>query len=268
MKHTLKVTLIILLLFFVAQVIGLYVTDHFALTESLPLNIERPQVQENTSFIMIFVFIIIATALALLLMRLELFKVWKFWFLLSVFFTLTISWSAFMWEWLAIGLAIIFAYIKVFKPHPLVHNFTELFIYGALAAIFVPIMNLWTIIILLVLISVYDYIAVRKTKHMIKLAKSQSKAKVFAGLLIPYKKNVAMLGGGDIGFPLLFAGVVMKVFGLGLLDPRTYIVPLFAALGLLYLFIKGEKKKFYPAMPYVTAGCLIGLGIVYLLMLI
>ena len=268
MKLTFKVTLIILALFFVAQVIGLYVTDHFMDEDVLPLNIERPEIRESTSFVTIFVFILIATVITLLLMRWELFKIWKFWFLLSVFFTLAISWSAFIWEWLAIILAIMFAFWKVFRPNAIIHNFTELFIYGALAALFVPIMNLWTISILLILISVYDYIAVRKTKHMIKLAKSQSKAKVFAGLVIPYDKRMAILGGGDIGFPLLFSGVVMKTFNFGLLDPRLYVVPLFAGLGLMYLFVKGDKHKFYPAMPYVSAGCFIGLGIVYLLSLI
>ena len=167
---------------------------------------------------------------------------------------------------MAIILAVVFALLKIFKPNKYIHNFTELFIYAALAAIFVPLLNVWSVVILLVLISIYDYIAVRKTKHMVKLAKSQSKAKVFAGFLIPYDKDkVAILGGGDVGFPLLFAGVVMMHFGFGFLDFRNFIIPLFAALGLLYLFVKSDKKKFYPAMPYVTLGCLVGLGVVYLI---
>ena len=268
MKHTLKVTLIILGIFLLAQLVGLYVTDHFSIQDQLPMNIERPEVSETGSFFTLLIFIFLATALALLLIKFALFKIWKFWFLLSVFFTLTVTWSAFMWEWLAIVLAIIFALLKIFRPTPLVHNFTEIFIYGALAAIFVPLLNLLTVSLLLIAISIYDYIAVRKTKHMVKLAKSQSKAQIFAGILIPYgKKKVAMLGGGDIGIPLLFGGVVMKTFGFGLLDPRTYIVPLFAALALFYLFYTADKKKFYPAMPYVSAGCFIALALIYLIQL-
>ena len=161
--------------------------------------------------------------------------------------------------------AIIFAFVltlwRLFIPNPIIHNFTELFIYGAMATIFVPILNLWSIFILLILISFYDYIAVRKTKHMVKMAKSQTKAKLFAGLTVPYEKNVAILGGGDIGFPLLFAAVVMINFNLNLFDFRTYIVPLFSGLMLFTLFTFGEKKKYYPAMPYITLGCVLGLGI-------
>lgn len=99
---------------------------------------------------------------------------------------------------------------------------------------------------------------------MVALAKVQGKNKLFAGLVVPNKKNVAILGGGDIGFPLIFAGVVMVQLGLGLFDWRTYLVPLCTAGMLFALFVFGERKKFYPAMPYLTLGCFLGLGFVLL----
>ena len=230
-----------------------------------------------------------------MLIKFSMLKLWKFWFLLSVWLCLTISFNAFIPEKIAIGIAAILALLKVFKPSVIIHNFTEIFIYGALAAIFVPILNVTAVIILLALISIYDYIAVRKTKHMVKLAEFQGKSKMFAGLLLPYniKKNnaglkenipvgkkvnlsdagqlpkeksgVAILGGGDIGFPLLFAGAVMKQFGMGFLDYRIFIVPLFAAISLFLLFLFANNKKYYPAMPYISAGCLAGYGLVWLL---
>ena len=48
--------------------------------------------------------------------------------------------------------------------------------------IFVPVVNVVSMIVILFLISVYDFIAVWKTKHMIRLAKFQAKMKLFAGL--------------------------------------------------------------------------------------
>ncbi len=57
----------------------------------------------------------------------------------------------------------------------------------------------------------------------------------------------------------------MAQLGLGLLDWRTYIIPVCAGLMLLALFVKGDKKKFYPAMPYISLGCLLGLAILLLL---
>ena len=155
--------------------------------------------------------------------------------------------------------------MKVFRANVIIHNFTEVFIYGALATMFVPIFNVISMFILLLLISVYDYIAVRKTEHMIKLAKFQGENKTFAGLLIPYKKGTAILGGGDIGFPLLFAAVVMKQHSLGFYNYKTFFIPAAVALVLFGLFMYGKDKKYYPAMPYVTAGCLMGYLMVLLL---
>ena len=106
-------------------------------------------------------------------------------------------------------------------------------------------------------------IAVWKTKHMIKLAKFQTKLKLFAGLLIPYKSGreikTAILGGGDIGFPLLFAAAVLKDPGIGI---KALIIPLTTGLMLAALFFFGQKNKFYPAMPFLTIGCFLGYFIV------
>ena len=265
MKHRWWVVSLLLVLFLLAQVIGLLVHTYYNVSEeALPLGIERPELNPETSYISLFLVLLIATAVVFVLLHFKLFLLWKLWFLVSVFFTLVISFGVFFSVKVALVFAVVFSVWRVFKPNPIVHNLTELFIYGALAAIFVPILTLFSVSLLLILISVYDYIAVRKTAHMVKLAQSQGEAKVFAGLLIPYEKNVAILGGGDIGFPLLFAAVSMNTFDLGLFDWRTFIIPLCVALLLFALFAKGEKKKYYPAMPYVSLGCLLGLVVLLL----
>ena len=46
---------------------------------------------------------------------------------------------------------------------------------------------------------------------------------------------------------------------------QALIIPFFALAGLAVLFWKAEKKKYYPAMPFITVGCFIGLGIIWLL---
>jgi presenilin-like A22 family membrane protease len=266
MKHSWHIVLVLLGLFLASNIVGLVVVDLYEVDQDLPFNIERPEMSEQTSFVSLFVFILIVTGIALLLIKYQLFKVWKAWFFLSVFFTLLITFGAFFMQSIAFILAIVLAVWKVFKPNVIIHNFTEVFIYGALAVVFAPLLNVWSTIMLLILISVYDYISVRKTKHMVKLAESQKKSKVFAGLQVPYENNVAILGGGDIGFPLLLASVVMTSNGLGPLNWQSYIVPLTAMLALAYLFLTGENKKYYPAMPYITVGCLMGLGILTLIL--
>ncbi len=289
MKHNLRITLILVGIFFVTQVIGLAITNqyinHQKLIEEgtvefdpLPYNLERPQVEEKTSFIWIMAAILLGTAIFLVIIKFKVFRVWKLWFFLAVWLTLSIALAAFVPQTIAALIALIATLAKIFKPNTLIQNLTEVFIYGGLAAILVPIFNLFAVFMLLISISIYDIIAVFKTKHMIKLATFQADSKVFAGLLIPYKKlpkgtsekgtaimkksKVAILGGGDIGFPLIFAGVVMK--NLMLNNPvaigflKTLIIPFFVSLSLLFLLFRGKKNKFYPAMPFLTVGCFIG----------
>ena len=152
MKHNLKIISILLGLFLLAQFVGLLVTSSYIQVDDLPLGIERPEVNEKTSFVPIFIFILIATALVFVLLRFKLFRLWKLWFLLSVFFCLTVSFAAFVTDFIAIILGVILAVWKLFKPNVIIHNLTELFIYGALAAIFAPLLGLYSAIILLILI--------------------------------------------------------------------------------------------------------------------
>ena len=112
-----------------------------------------------------------------------------------------------------------------------------------------------------------------------------TKLKIFSGFFIPYaskkvkqqianwkktlskskfkkkkiKVNVAILGGGDVVFPIITAGVMLRTLGF----VSALFVILGATLGLLYLFLVAEKKKFYPAMPFITAGIFLGIAASY-----
>jgi len=295
----------LVLFFFIAQFTGLLVINHYidhkktietkaVAWQPLPYNLERPEVKnQSASFIYITIAILIGTILVLLLIKFNKPFIWKLWFFLTVWLTLAIAFAAFINNIIAAVIALIVSILKLYKPNIIIQNLSEVFIYGGLAAIFVPIINLFAAFMLLVVISIYDYISVFKTKHMIKMAKFQSSSNVFAGLLIPYEKDkvqlnqssiskfkikksikipkkqsVAMLGGGDIGFTLIFAGVVMKDLMLqetvliGFL--KTLIIPFFVSLALSILLLKGQHNKFYPAMPILSLGCFVG----YLVVLI
>ena len=145
--------------------------------------------------------------------------------------------------------------------------------------------------VLLLIISVYDAFAVWQSKHMVKLAKFQSGTNLFAGLLISIggkrgtkqrakkvagkvkrkgkRVREAILGGGDIAFPLIFAGVIMEslVVGVGkeVAFLKTLIIPLVLAAVLLILLIKGKEGHFYPAMPFLTIGMYLGMIVSWLI---
>ena len=295
MKHNYKITIILLIIFLLAQFIGVgviykyidheqSVVDGATVFKELPIG-ERPPIEEGMSFIPLILMVLIGTGILLLLIKYNLHLVWKVWFLLAVVIALTISWGAFIQKELALFLALAIGIWKVFRPNVWVHNLTEIFVYGGIAAIFVPLFNVFSVGVLLVLISLYDAYAVWKSKHMVTLAKSQMNARVFAGLMLPYKEGklakidkskkkkggkektkpvtkgkMAILGGGDIAFPLIFAGVLLKEFGLW----QSLLIPIFSAVGLGFIFWKGDSNKIYPAMPFISVGCFIGLAVVLL----
>src|SRR3989344_2932311 len=261
MKHNLKITFLLILLFFAAHVIGLVVLDSYQVKE-YPYGFTPPEIEHPiVSLVDIVVTIAIITVIVLLLVRFRARRLWRLWFFISLVVTLLLGFSAFIPKEYALGLAFGLALWRVLKNNVYLHNFTEMFVYGGLASLFVPILNLVGIIVLLIVISVYDYWAVFKSKHMIKMAKFQSENKVFAGLFIPYGRKTAILGGGDIGFTLLFSGVIFMDYGF----IPALITSLFAAGGLLLLLMLGRKNRYYPAMPFLTAGCFFGFGVVYLL---
>jgi len=155
---------------------------------------------------------------------------------------------------------------------------------------------IWGITILLLIISLYDIWAVWKSEVMQKMAKYQiNNLKFFTGFFIPYaskkdrdkikqikqkyllkgekflerklekskiKVNLAILGGGDIIFPIITAGIFYQVYNSIL---PALIIILFSTIALLALFTLARKGKFYPAMPFITTGLYLGMFINYLL---
>jgi len=295
-------------MFVVTQLIGLVVIDAYSPSKivqvsehgtlvnktvggniTVPYGMEPPKAQTSIEFWGMFIQIVISFAIAIVifffLIRKKSSTLIRIWFTFVVFITIALAINALLGRTFpslsylneaALALAIPLTFYKVFKRNIIIHNLTELLIYPGLAAIFVPILNIWTAIILLIAISIYDIYAVWKSKLMVNLAKYQIKQlKLFTGFFVPYmtnkvrmqlaklkgkkklkkvKVNLAILGGGDVAFPLIFAGVVLNKYGM----TDALITVAFTSVALLLLLMFSKKGKFYPAMPFLTAGCFAG----------
>ncbi len=305
MKHSIKIILIILVMFLVAQLIGIAVvkiyspqtkqiiSENGSITNTtiynLPYGLNPPEgASPKGTLLSIIIGIVFAVILMFILMRIkaELFLRLWFFFVVTIAIAITlnavflgISYSSII----ALAIALPIAFVKIFQRNIIVHNLTELMIYPGIAAIFVSLLNVWTVILLLILISLYDIYAVWHVGFMQKMAKYQiQKLRLFAGFFIPYtegnkqdliqnpkkssqkkrvKVNVAILGGGDVVFPIILAGVVFREFGL----LSAIIISLGATLALLGLYYISKKGKFYPAMPFLSIGCFLALILVYLI---
>jgi presenilin-like A22 family membrane protease len=298
MKHNLKITLVILAMFLITQFIGLYVINHYLVQGNpLPYGMQPPEVTNNSDFyttlfpsiIIAFVF---AVVLLILFTKFNLGFVLKLWFFVVILIAIGIFITSFFpnqkyLPYIALVFALPLALVKVYKRNFLIHNLTELIIYPSIAAVFVALLNFWTVIFLLILISVYDMWAVWHSGVMQRMAKYQiNELKIFSGFFIPYiskkvrmnlkempkselknkkvRASVAILGGGDVVFPIITAGVMLVQFGF---LPALFVL-FGATLGISYLLFVAEKKKFYPAMPFITGGIFLGILAAFLLRLL
>jgi presenilin-like A22 family membrane protease len=277
-------------MFLIAQFIGLAIINYYAQPEHpLPYGMGMPEKQEyNTPLDILSIVVAFAIAISVffLLSKHKSKVIIRLWFFVVVLLALGVFFTALLnlqkpFLFLGLVFALPIALSKIYKRNIVIHNLSELMIYPAIAAIFVPYLNVLGAIILLGLISIYDAWAVWKSGIMQKMAKFQmTEVKVFGGFLIPYltkqqrtqlkklensnkkldkkiKVNVAVLGGGDVVFPTIVAGIAL--INLGLFAALSIILGAFMGLGLL--LILSEKKKFYPAMPFISAGILICLGL-------
>ncbi len=313
MKHKLSITLLLIGMFLLTQFVGLFVvSSYFPTTQKIvdpadgtmrEIEIENPlpfglETSDSPNFLSIIFSFVLAFALIFFLMKYKWKTVIRIWFFLVVIIALSISANAVLKNFIvsasivSVIIALPLAFFKIFKPNVVLHNLTELFIYPGIAAVFVALLNPFSVVVILILISIYDMWAVWKVGIMQKMAKFQmEELKLFGGFLIPsvskkvklqiknikqkyrnkkapkkisnkkYKINLAILGGGDIIFPIIASGVFLKFYGI---LPALFVT--FGALaGLTYLFFITEKGKSYPAMPYISAGIFVGMLFVLVL---
>lgn len=135
----------------------------------------------------------------------------------------------------------------------------------------------YLIILLLLAFSIYDFIAVYKTKHMVKMAKAMVKSNSIVGLIVParvkdFTKKIGevqpggkflVVGGGDVIFPLILCVSFVPES-----ITKALLMVGFSLLGLAFsfwLFVTQQTKKPIPALPPITAGAVVGYLVVTLL---
>ncbi len=293
-------------MFFATQMIGLAVVHSYTpvvkqveingtlqnvTINPLPYGMEPPQIEKQASLISIIIAFTIAILFVFLLTKLKAALFMRLWFFAVIAIVLGITMNALLSKFIPYSSLISFlialplSFFKIFKRNMYVHNITELLVYPGIAVVFVPLLSVWTIILLLILISAYDIWAVWHSGFMQKMAKFQiNELKLFAGFFVPYlskkqrqqikeakmknvkgklksmKVNIAILGGGDVVFPIITAGIILRTMGF----IPALIVSICATIALGTLFVYAKKKKFYPAMPFITAGLFVGIALAYL----
>jgi len=196
--------------------------------------------------------------------------VFKFLFVFVTAWGGLISLSLWLPDFFALILILILILGWLKKPLILLHNLAMILGMVGIGSILGLGLTPSVMIIILVVFSIYDYIAVYKTKHMVKMAKEMIEAGTILGFVLPQRisdfladlKEVKpggrflILGGGDVVFPLLFS---VSLIPSGVLN--SIIVAFFALLGLLVsflLFICQKTREPMPALPPIALFSIIG----------
>lgn len=226
------------------------------------------------------------TAVFLLVNKLNLDRFIQIFIGFAIFVTMIYSFMALIWNFYPLNLNNLFitasiasfgltlVYIKYKKWY--IINLLGLLVGGGAAAIFGFSLEVFPVIILLIILAIYDAIAVYKTKHMISLAGNAISLKIPIMFIIPWKKNFSLnkqniengkkdaffMGVGDTIMPSIL--IVSSYIYL-----NQIIYPLIASIGsiigfilLSYFVMKGKAQA---GLPLLNGGTIIGFLIPYLL---
>lgn len=262
-------------------VLGLGIASAFRVRELS--KIEKIEISPVSFWQFLFYFLLATLFILLVSLLGKRFKkgkemIFKALFIFTIVLGGLISFSIWLPDFFALILVVVLVFGWLIKPIVFLHDFAMISgvvgIGGVLGLSFSPLV----MVVILIIFSIYDYIAVYKTKHMVKIAKEMVEAGAILGFILPQKisdlladlKEVKpggkflILGGGDIAFPLIFS---VSLIPLGILN--SLIVGFFAFLGLLVsflLFIYQKTRKPIPALPPIALFSIIGYLITMLIL--
>jgi len=206
---------------------------------------------------------------------------------LKVIFLSLFAWGAFVAIGLslpvpvAVGMSAIAASLYFFMPRIWLHNLLMVISLASIGTVFGVLFAPWTAILFMLVVSVYDILAVR-FGYMMWMIRRLSISDTLPAFIIPKtisrwnldlreaklfedksEKEFSLLGGGDVGFPLLLIVSVFFAYGFA----RSLVVAGFALLGLAAAYWvqrKMLKGKPTPALPPISVLSIVGFLIVYL----
>jgi presenilin-like A22 family membrane protease len=153
----------------------------------------------------------------------------------------------------AVGLAVAALRLLVPALKPFLLGFSAVVV-GALLG---SSLDWLPIILLAVLLSVYDFLAVFKTKHMVKIAESLQKRGTALAITVKSGKDWVQLGTGDFVIPAALLVSALKVS-----FSAAFYAFCGAMLGMTALvFLLERRKGYWPALPPLVAGTLIGFAV-------
>jgi presenilin-like A22 family membrane protease len=268
MKFKLPLFLKIFILFGLTQLAGVYAAFKF-----LPL-LGPVQPARISSFsiwdvviLAVFIFFLILIVRRLKLVSLIFFRL----FLSIVIFTGT---QAMLALWLSPLISTLVAFLLLglfwFFNNVFLQDLIMVLTFAGVGAILGISLAPETVILILVILSFYDIIAVYKTRHMVELAEAMIQSRAIFGFVIPssfrgFKERMIrvlpgekfmILGSGDVILPLLLSVSLVRTS-----VSQALIVAAFSALGLFLMhliFTNQKTRRPMAALPPIALAAIVG----------
>ncbi len=185
--------------------------------------------------------------------------------------------------WPSIAIGAVIAIVWLIWPLLWLQNVLLLLTLTSVGAVFGVLISPWTVVWVLVALSVYDVLAVR-FGYMMWMARKLSESDTLPAFILPRQnrfwgnnlkgssmqqvfdsesseRDFSLLGGGDLGFPLIFTASVYAAYGF----QGAFIVAIACLVGLLLAYalqLWVLKGKPLPALPPISFVAIIGFLIV------
>lgn len=202
-------------------------------------------------------YVLVMTGILLLLIKYQLAIFIKFLMGIAVLTGLVITFQSFIGLEFGIISAVVFFALNFKIKHIFFKNTTLVIVISGIGAYLGANLGVIPCLIFLILLSIYDIIAVFGTKHMITLADEGNGRFPFM-FTIPVGEGEMEIGTGDFVVPLMFSVSLLA-------DPNYGLNFALAAasgglLGSLALFFYAMRKEHHalPALPPIATGLIIG----------
>lgn len=270
-KPTLSLAFFVIesIIFLATQLLGLYTAWKLYNIPEMQEIIE----EQDISILRFLIIFFIGTAVIFLLTKIVKRKgIFGVFFYLMVFFGSLVFFDTFLPIYLTLSFSSLLPAARYFYPNVITHNLAIVIsIIGASVYLGLGLSSS-QVLILLIVLSVYDVIAVHSTGHMVSMFKNMAKGGAIFSLIIPSKfrnlnakiKNKGIkttgefiyLGTGDLAFPLIFAASLLKE---NITASFFVIFGAFLGVNLIYLYFYITRiRKPIAALPPITFGCILG----------
>lgn len=279
----------IIAMYAIAQVIGLIVMSAFVQANTVEM-FAYGQYSMNDIFFMILGFAFTVIFLVVLVSRYKgvlLYKIMEFVIIASATFVIFYGLGLYVGYGIevSIALAVALSIFKFFNAR--IKNLAAILSSTGVAVMFASFFTFVDMIVFAIIMSIYDYIAVFVTKHMVLLASEfgardisfsiSAKQKVRKTVNVKYKgktrtivkENIERieLGTGDIALPLAFSLVVFKLMAVQSIGAAVSVFIVMSTFSIISLaftlaFVK-KFRLFLPALPPILIGTVIGYVLAY-----